>query len=124
MYTRALSAVDIKALLAMPATMEELPFRAQAIDVPGPPSAILQYSSIAAGHLSVSFLPPLDYGAGAHSDAWLSVPSNAAARARPQLLPSLPQTGFNAVRGCSHPALPNALAAAAAFFLLVNILRR
>jgi hypothetical protein len=98
LYTRALSASDIKALLAMPATMEELPFRAQAIDVPGPPSAVLQYNSLAAGHLSVAFLPPLDYGAGVHHDAWLSVPSNAAALSRPQLLPSLPQTGFNAVR--------------------------
>lgn len=102
MYTRCLSASDIKSLLAMPATMEELPFRAQAIDVPGPPSAILQYSSLAAGHLSVSFLPPLDYGAGAHSDAWRFVPANVAALARPQLLPSVPQTGFNAVCGCSR----------------------
>jgi hypothetical protein len=108
MYTRALSASDIKALLAMPATMEELPFRVQAIDVPGPPSAVLQYSSIAAGHLSVSFLPPLDYGAGMHSDAWLSVASNAAALSRPQLLPSLPQTGFNAVCKiiCFHSRIP------------------
>jgi hypothetical protein len=102
LYTRALSASDIKALLAMPATMEELPFRAQAIDLPGPPSAVLQYSSVAAGHLSVSFLPPLDYGAGTHQDAWLSVPANAAALARPQLLPSVPQTGFNAVWARRH----------------------